>query len=112
MPSVKKPRPLHPFRFLAVGQTNPHHTPLPRGTNTFEHQIISLLHSGARVLFDIKAKRGLIYSVRRGVEHLCEITARTLSSLLHQGYVVMVARHKGVIHYALAGSNHQWYAPE
>lgn len=112
-----KNRPLHPFRFLASGTVTPQKTDPQvlalKAQSAAEQKIISMLSSGARVLFDIKQKRALIYSFRRGFQSLCEITVRTLSSLVAQGKLIMVGREGRMVHYALPGSvNPSWFAPE
>ena len=108
-----KPRPIHPFPYLSKGLAPPHKTiPKSRELTGAEKHVLSLLNSGAKVLFDIKAKKGLIYTFRQGVQTLMEITARMLSSLLTHGNVVAVSQEGRLVHYALAGRDHSWYLPE
>ena len=64
--------------------------------------ILSLLRDGARLLFDIERKRALVYSFRHGVEHLLEVTVRSLSSLLRSGSLVFCGRQGRLVFYMLA----------
>ena len=108
-----KPRPLHPFPYLVKGQHPPYRSCPPlRSLTSAEKHILDLLNNGARVLFDIKAKKGLIYTFKQGLRTIMEITARMLSSLLHHGNVVAVAREGRLVHYGLTHQNHAWFLPE
>lgn len=109
-----KPRPLHPFPHLAAGRIAPKHVDRDelRQHSPAQQRVVRLLQSGARMLFDITAKRGLIYSFRRGLEHIMEITSRMLSALLGSGEVVAVARQGTMVHYAWSGADASWYRPE
>lgn len=112
-----KPRPLHPFRFLGYGAVCPAKSTPEFATlkhiNSAEQKILDMLASGARILFDINRKRALVYSFRRGFEHLREITVRTLSSLVAQGRLVMVGREGKTVHYAIPGTvSPSWYGAE
>lgn len=104
----KKPRPLHPFPRLInnnIEIKKSHQTPT-------EKNILKMLQNGARVLFDMKQKRGLIYSCRRGFETIMEITVRMLASLVKTGQVIAVSRDDRLVHYALIGTSVSWYQPE
>lgn len=101
---VRKPRPLHPFPVIA-GCRQPSSDGLHAELHTLtraELIVISHLKRGARILFDIEHKRALLYSFKRGVEHLAELTVRSLSSLLKAGKLIVAGREGRLVHYALA----------
>ncbi len=68
-----------------------------------------MLKSGARVLFDIKAKRGLVYTFKSGIKALMEISVRMLSSLVKSGQIIPVAQEGRIVHYALDGEDISWF---
>lgn len=105
----KTARPLHPFPLLICGAC--HSSPIQPIT-TAERTILGLLEKGNRILFDMEEKRGLVYRFCRGIETVMEITVRMLASLVKKGGVVPVGREGRLVHFALAGSNNWWYAPE
>ena len=105
-------RPLHPFRFIAYGDTSPQSPHLPLKSQTItqkEKNILSLISSGARILFDIKAKRAMVYNFSRGFQALSEITVRFLSSLLRTGQIVRVGQNQNLVHFATIGADPSWY---
>lgn len=99
----RKPRPIHPFPFVAGCR------PLPDDQMRLEQReltraqiaILSHLQHGARILFDIEHKRALLYSFRRGIEHLAELTVRSLASLIKAGKLMVAGREGRLVHYAL-----------
>lgn len=105
----KKPRPLHPFPLLIQGVSS-HEKICP--VTSAERNILSLLHRGNKIVFDIHQKRGLVYRFCRGIETIMEISVRMLSSLIRKGEVIPVGREGRLVHFALAGSNTWWYDPE
>jgi hypothetical protein len=100
---VRKPRPLHPFPFIAG--CRPLRGPLiPAKINSLtraQNRILTQLRQGARILFDIDQKRALLYSLRRGIEHLAELTVRAIAGLLRAGKLAICAREGRLVHYAL-----------
>lgn len=103
--STRCPRPLDPFpnliRPAAVRRHEPA-KPRPLPTSSFHQRIIAQLNAGARILFDIEQRRGLIYTVRQGIRHLGEITVRTLGRMVRQGILVVTGREGRIVHYGLA----------
>lgn len=106
---TKKPRPLHPFPLLIQGLCS--NEPIHPITSA-EQNILSLLRSGNKIVFDIHQKRGMVYRFCRGIETVMEISVRMLSSLVRHGKVVPVGREGRLVHFALAGTNTWWYDPE
>lgn len=100
----RKPRPLHPFPFVAGCRPIPfdHDSIEPAPLSKAQINILDQLRNGARILFDIEHKRALLYSFKRGVEHLGEVTVRSLSKLLKNGWLTVCGREGRLIHYSLA----------
>lgn len=103
MSTMRSPRPLHPFPHLIA----PHEASLtPEAASHLsqaQRKVLGQLADGGRVLFDIEAKRALIYSVRQGLRELAELTVRTLANLVKAGWLVVTGREGRLVHYALAG---------
>lgn len=109
-----KPRPLHPFPFLIH---EPYAKPEPRAPkaialNRFERQLLDELRRGAKLMFDMKQGRALVYSWQAGLKELFEITVRTLARLVRIGRLVAVGRQERLVHYAMADTRAElraWY---
>jgi hypothetical protein len=93
-----KPRPLHPFPIIVSNNIIKE-----KGIklNRFEVEVLKYLKNGAHLLFDMRQKKALLYSFKRGFQQICEMSVRTLSKLLYSGFVVMVARQDKLVHYNL-----------
>lgn len=103
-------KPVHPFPFISQGISSQQLSIHP---HTSRHRkLIRLIRQGARVLFDIKTKRALLYTWERGFTQLCEITVHMLSSLIHSGKVVRVGEERNRVHFAYVGSSSAWFDPE
>lgn len=106
---MRRPRrsyPQHPLPLLtAMGCSQPL-TMAPANLSRQQHWILKRLRDGARILLDMDQRRALIYSCRRGMEELAQITLRTLSSLVRAGILVAVAREGRLVHYDYALSPH------
>lgn len=108
-------RPLHPFRFVAHGNTSPvqsHASVRSAKITPKQKSILNMISSGARILFDIKAKRAMVYSWSRGFQMLNEITVRFLASLLRSGQIVRVAQDNNLVHFVKNGVNTSWFTPD
>jgi hypothetical protein len=105
MSTLRSPRPLHPFPHLVAPQMPLPHGPTP--PTAAERRVLALLADGVRVLFDIEAKRALLYSVRHGLRTVGQMTVRTLARLIREGWLVMTGREGRLVHYAVvpAGVN-------
>ena len=101
--SSKRSYPKHPFPFLLGEYTYPESSTqnMYQALNKSERQVLSHLKQGARILFDIERRRALVYSFRRGIEHIAELSVRTLGHLVRQGVLVVAGREGRLIHYAL-----------
>lgn len=106
----RKSRPQHPFPYLTQGvfRSSPASFPPTKQQSLW----LNMIHSGARLLFDIKAKRGLIYRFDRGIRTLCELTVRSLASLVKTGQIIVVGKDQHLIHYAYVGTDPSWYQPD
>lgn len=101
-------KPTGPFPYLISLQPlirrhqilNPH----PIIMNRFQKNILQSMKKGAQLLFDIEAKRGLLYSFKKGVEHLAELSIRSLSMMVKEGLLRVLKREGRIIHYALGPS--------
>lgn len=102
MSTLLCPRPLHPFPHLIAqacvpaARENTGHGHLSHA----QRKVLSQLTEGARVLFDMQAKRALIYG--RGLRQLAELTVRALAELVRAGWLVVTGREGRLVHYALA----------
>lgn len=104
-PPVLQGKPKGPFPYLVASQPlTRRHTvahPHPVVLNRFQKTILEAMGKGAHLLFDTEAKRGLLYSFRRGVAQLAELSIRTLAAMVKEG-LLHVSGHEGrLIHYAL-----------
>lgn len=94
--------PRHPFPVLA-GEHPPTHG--CRGARLeltkAERRVLEIMRGGGRILLDINAKRGLVYTFSRGARVLAEVTVRAISRLLRTGALAVCGRIGGVVHYAL-----------
>ncbi|MDI6976569.1 hypothetical protein [Serratia sp. Se-RSBMAAmG] len=67
-----------------------------------QKSIINMLKKGARLLFDLKAKRAIVlYEYIDGVKKLTELSVRMLSSLIKQGFLKVYVKENGRVHYQL-----------
>lgn len=103
---MRRPRrsyPQHPLPLLtALGCTADLSLPPNAKLSPRHHVILKHLRGGARVLLDMDQRRALIYSFKRGIEHLAEITLRALSALVKAGMLVACAREGRLVHYTYA----------
>lgn len=105
MSTLGSPRPLHPFPHLADPTFRPHPAPgassvSKSAPSRHQRHLLALLAQGARILFDIEAKRALV--LYQGFKSAGEMTVRALAELIRQGLVVMTGREGRLILYALA----------
>lgn len=105
---IKKSRPQHPFPRLAHGFVSDAPLKLSRA----HERMLKWISQGARVMFDIKAKRALIYTFDRGFKTISEITVRCLAALVRSGQLAFMAKQDHLVHYARQGANSAWYQPE
>ena len=98
----KRSYPRHAFPFL-LGEYARTVSPLDvvHPFNKAERQILSHLKQGARILFDMEQKRALVYSFKRGIEHIAELSVRALAHLVRLGMLTVSGREGRLIHYAL-----------
>lgn len=101
-------RPQHPFPCLVSGTS----FSAPVKLSSTHRQILYWIKKGARVLFDIRAKRAMIYTFDQGFKTLSEITVRCLSTLLKSGHLAFMAKQDHLVHYARVGCSPVWYLPE
>lgn len=97
---TKRPYPRHAFPELIPTYSNlnlQHNIYSEQSKKTKE--IISTLKSGAKVLFDMKKGRGFIYKFEQGIKILMELTTRTLSSLVKNGYLVLFEKQGETAHF-------------
>lgn len=101
MSTLDSPRPLHPFPHLLASPAHngPIH-PDPRTISPTQRRLLGLMAQGARILFDIQAKRALVYG--RGLRELGELSVRMLAHMVRQGWVIMTGREGRLVHYTLA----------
>jgi hypothetical protein len=96
--------PQHPFPLITVAGGDPRlEFPQDHRLSKQQQWLLNHIRQGARILFDMTQKRALLYSFKRGVEHLAEITIRALSGLLKTGLLAPTARDGRLIHYVYAG---------
>lgn len=110
MSTMGSPRPLHPFPHLIMPAAqdtgsgpvafNPAHKPMAQAPTRTQRRLLDLLAKGARILFDIEAKRALILS--QGFRSAGEVTVRALADLVRRGLVVMTGREGRLVLYRLA----------
>ena len=108
-----KNRPEHPFKYLASGYTNPKkQNNLQEYDTPAQKNILNHLKKGARLIFDIKEKRGLIYNFKKGINAILEVTVKMLSDLIKKGYIKIARKEGKVIHYVWAEEPLDWFLPE
>lgn len=96
--------PQHPFPLIsAVSSDQQIEFANDKRLSKQQQWLLDHIKRGAKILFDMTQKRALLYSFRRGVEHLAEITIRSLSGLLKAGFLAPTARDGRLIHYGYAG---------
>lgn len=98
-------RPTGPFPYLIASQPIiRRHTiskPHPIVLNRTQKNILKAMKSGARLLFDVEAKRGLLYSFQRGIQQLAELSIRSLAMMVKEGLLYVSGREGRLIHYSL-----------
>lgn len=96
--------PQHPFPLISVAG-NDQRLEFQHDLKLSKQQqwLLAHIRQGARILLDMTHKRALLYSFKRGIEHLTEITIRALSGLLKAGFIAPTAREGRLIHYGYAG---------
>lgn len=96
--------PQHPFPFITLPD-RVSQLEFPSQVKLSKHQkwLLSLIRQGARVLLDITEKRALLYSFKRGIEHLAQITIRALTTLIKAGLIAPTSRDGRLIHYSYSG---------
>jgi hypothetical protein len=110
--NMRRPRhsyPSHPYPILLSCSPSYLSSPAPVPPEAlrltpFEASILRQLHQGARVLFDMKRGRALIYAFRRGIESIAELTLRTLAKFVECGWIYMSGREGRLVHFTLHGA--------
>lgn len=102
---MRRPRRSYPQHSLPLLAATGCSQPISMATTNLSRQqrwILKHLRNGARILLDMDQRRALIYSFRKGMEELAQITLRTLSSLVRAGVLIAVAREGRLVHYDYA----------
>lgn len=97
--------PQHAFPLLSSPSgTQPLSFSSPFRLSKHQKWLLGQVRLGARILLDMNQKRALLYSFRRGIEELAEITLRALSRLVKMGFLTPAAMDGRVIHYSYSGA--------
>ena len=103
---MRRPRrsyPRHPLPLLtALGCTADLSLPATSRLSPHQHSILHHLRDGARILLDMDQRKALLYSFKRGIQHLAQITLRALSALVRAGVLVACSREGRLVHYSYA----------
>lgn len=97
--------PRHPLPLVTAIGGHPEISFDPLISLTRRHRlIIDHLQNGARILLDMEQRRALVYCFSRGIQHLVEITVRSLSDLIKAGILIATAKEGRIVHYGLVGA--------
>lgn len=95
----RRPYPRHPFPFLLSSPPTEAAKLTPLPTKRLR-TVMAYIQEGARVLFDAEKRRAFIYRFSCGIVEMAELTVRSFSYLVKQGYLHLAHQEGRLVHYA------------